>query len=157
MGKTARSLCFSSLAPAGLEVSDFHPGLWTRWMLSQLCLTLCDSMNCSPAGFSVRGISQARILELVAISSSGGSSPPRDRTHISHVSCVTGRFFTTWATQVQSLGRELRSLFRTAHCSSSKIIMTLNFQYFQRKKASLFWMWEIANFILFSGLLEMLN
>ena len=29
--------------------------------------TLCDPMNCSPAGSSVRGISQARILEWVAI------------------------------------------------------------------------------------------
>ena len=38
------------------------------------------------------GISQARILEWVAISSSRGSSQPRDRTH---VSCIAGRFFTT--------------------------------------------------------------
>ena len=32
--------------------------------------TLCDRMNCSPPGFSVHGILQARILEWVAISSS---------------------------------------------------------------------------------------
>ena len=31
------------------------------------CLTLCDSMNCSPPGSSVRGILQARILEWAAI------------------------------------------------------------------------------------------
>ena len=31
--------------------------------LLQLCLTLCDAMDCSPPGFSVRGILQARILE----------------------------------------------------------------------------------------------
>ena len=43
-------------------------------------------------GSSVRGISQARILELVAISFSRGSSLPRDRTHVSY---VAGRFFTT--------------------------------------------------------------
>ena len=30
--------------------------------------TLCDSMDCSPPGFSVRGILQARILEWVVIS-----------------------------------------------------------------------------------------
>ena len=36
----------------------------------QLCLTLCDLMDCSPPGSSVHGISQARILEWVAISSS---------------------------------------------------------------------------------------
>ena len=34
----------------------------------QSCLTLCNHMDCSPPGFSVRGISQARILEWVAIS-----------------------------------------------------------------------------------------
>ena len=31
------------------------------------CLTLCDPMDCSPPGSSVHGISQARILEWVAI------------------------------------------------------------------------------------------
>ena len=33
-------------------------------------------MRCSPSGISVHGISQARILEWVAISSSRGSSNP---------------------------------------------------------------------------------
>ena len=37
---------------------------------------------------SVYGIFQARILEWVAISSSKGSSPPRDLTHVSCVSCI---------------------------------------------------------------------
>ena len=35
----------------------------------QLCLTLFNSMDCSPSGSSVHGISQAKILERVAISS----------------------------------------------------------------------------------------
>ena len=35
-----------------------------------------DPMDCTPSGFSVRGISQARILEWVATSFSGGISPP---------------------------------------------------------------------------------
>ena len=39
-------------------------------------------MDCSPPGFSVHEISQARILEWVAISFSRGSSWPRDQTHI---------------------------------------------------------------------------
>ena len=38
---------------------------------------------CSPPGFSIHAISQARILEWVAISVSRGSSPPRDQTHVS--------------------------------------------------------------------------
>ena len=62
----------------------------------QSCLTLCDPIDCSPLGFSVHGILQARILEWVAISFSRGSSQPRDWTW---VSCTTGRHFTIWATR----------------------------------------------------------
>ena len=40
----------------------------------QSCLTLCNPRGCSPPGSSVYGISQARILVWVAISSSGRSS-----------------------------------------------------------------------------------
>ena len=54
----------------------------------QSCPTLCDVMDYGPPGSSVHGISQARILEWVAMSSSRGSSRPRDRTHVSYVSCV---------------------------------------------------------------------
>ena len=36
--------------------------------VSKSCLTLCNPMNCSPPSSSVHGISQARILEWVAIS-----------------------------------------------------------------------------------------
>ena len=46
-------------------------------------------MDCSPSGSSVYGISQARILEWVAISFSKGSSLPRDWTW---VSCIAGLF-----------------------------------------------------------------
>ena len=42
----------------------------------------CDTMDCSPPGSSVQGISQARILEWVAISSFRASSQPRDRTFV---------------------------------------------------------------------------
>ena len=53
-------------------------------------LTLCnlDPLDCSPPGSSVQGILQARILEWVAMPSSRASSRPRDRTHISYVSCM---------------------------------------------------------------------
>ena len=57
-------------------------------MVVQLCLALCYPMNCSPTGSSVYRISQGRIPETVAIFSSSGSSQPRDRTHISCVSCI---------------------------------------------------------------------
>ena len=49
-------------------------------------------MDWSRPGSLVHRISQARILEWVAICFSGGSSWPRDQTHIS---CMTSRFFTT--------------------------------------------------------------
>ena len=42
--------------------------------------TFCDPVNCSLPDSCVHGISQARILEWVAVSSSRGSSPPRDQT-----------------------------------------------------------------------------
>ena len=43
--------------------------------LSQLCPTLCDPIDHSPPGSSVRRILQARILEWVAISFSRGQLP----------------------------------------------------------------------------------
>ena len=46
-------------------------------LVTQLCLTLCDPMDCSLPGSSVHGILQARILEQVVIPFSRGSSQPR--------------------------------------------------------------------------------
>ena len=43
--------------------------------------TLCDPMDYSPPGSSVHGISQARILEWVAMP----SSRPRGRTLVSYI------------------------------------------------------------------------
>ena len=63
---------------------------------TQSCLTLHDPMDCSPPGSSVHGILQARILEWVAMLSSGGSFQPRDRTQ---VSSIAGGFFIIWATR----------------------------------------------------------
>ena len=60
-------------------------------MLTQLCLTLCDPMDCSPPGSSVHGISPARILEWVAVSSSRGSSNPGIEPESP---ALAGRFFT---------------------------------------------------------------
>ena len=41
--------------------------------VAQLCLTLCDPMDCSPPCSSIHGIFQARVLEWVAVSFSRGS------------------------------------------------------------------------------------
>ena len=59
--------------------------------VTQLCLTFCDPMD-----HTDHVILQARILEWVAVPFSRGSSQPKDRTQ---VSCITGRFFTSWATR----------------------------------------------------------
>ena len=56
----------------------------------------CDPMD--PSLSSVHGILQARILEWVSMSFYRGSSWPRDWTWLSCISCITGRFFTHWAT-----------------------------------------------------------
>ena len=90
---------------------------WNRWLLglevfvcvkmlvTQLCLTLCDPIDCSPPGSCVLGILLARILEWVAICFSRGSFWPRDRIQ---VSCLVGRFFTI----------KLRKCFSNVLCTS---------------------------------------
>ena len=50
-------------------------------LVTQLCPTLCDHVDCSPLGSSVHGILQARILEWDAIPFSRQSSQPRDVVH----------------------------------------------------------------------------
>ena len=56
----------------------------------QLCMTLWD-----PIDYTVHGILQARIMKWVAFRFSRGSSQPGNRTQ---VSCIAGRFSTSWAT-----------------------------------------------------------
>ena len=75
-------------------VTGYSLGIYwkVKVLVAQLCLTLCDPMDCSPAGSSVYGILQARILEWVAIPFSRRSSQLRDWTQ---VSCIASRFFTT--------------------------------------------------------------
>ena len=51
--------------------------------VAQLCPTLCDPMDYSLPGSFVHGIILARILEWVAISTSRGSTQPRDRFQVS--------------------------------------------------------------------------
>ena len=55
----------------------------------------CDPIDCSPPDSLVHGISQARVLEWVAISFSGRPSPPGDWTWVSY---VDRWFFYHWAT-----------------------------------------------------------
>ena len=50
--------------------------------VSQSCQTVCNPVDCSPPGFSIHGILQARMLEWVASSFSRGSSQPRVLTRV---------------------------------------------------------------------------
>ena len=80
--------------------------IWTASLLSlsPAYLFTLKSLSCvrllmtpwAVAYYSPPGISQAGVLEWVAISFSRGSSRPRDR---SQVSCIIGRSFTIWATK----------------------------------------------------------
>ena len=69
-------------------IPDFYNCMFNRYacLVDQLCLTLCNPRDCSPSGFSVHGISQARILEQGAISFSRDLSDPRIEPYISYAS-----------------------------------------------------------------------
>ena len=91
--------------PASWEMLRFNLASSTniiiRYLVTQSCPTDCDTLDCSPPGFSVHGILQARILKWDAISYSRWSSQSRDQTSVSCVSvypAVAGRFFTTSTT-----------------------------------------------------------
>ena len=57
---------------------------WSKKVLvAQSCPTLCNPRDCSLPDFSVHGISQARMLEWIAIFFAVGSSPPRNWIYIS--------------------------------------------------------------------------
>ena len=113
----------------------------------QYCPTVCDPMDCRLPASSVHGISQARILEWVAMPSSRASSQPKDQSHVSCVSCIAGGFFPHWVIrefkhsnkeidsyQVKlekihcliwvSLGKGNPQLFEQSYCSTSEKAMT---------------------------------
>ena len=79
-------------------IRDCH--IWKTLLSSQLCRILCNPLNCSPPGYSVRGIFQAGMLDWVVISSSRGSFRPKDQTQVFRVSCIAGGVLTTepWGT-----------------------------------------------------------
>ena len=60
-------------------------------LVTQLCLTLCDPMDCSPLGSSSMESSRQEYWSGLPFPSPGESSQPRDGTQ---VSCIADRFFT---------------------------------------------------------------
>ena len=77
-----------ALLISGIRVVQRH--LWCMHVLRHFSRVqlFATPMDCTLPGSSVHEISQARILEWVAMPSSRGSSQPRDRTHVSYVSCI---------------------------------------------------------------------
>ena len=84
---------------------------WSWWFSHSVMFNSCDPMGCSPPGSAVHGISQARIVEWVAVSFSRGSSRPRNRTWVSWVhslptelrekSHAPGQTVKWWSTELQ--------------------------------------------------------
>ena len=93
-------------APA-LGTQSLSPWTTSVSLVAQSCPTLCNPMDCSPPGSSVHGISQARILEWVAIPFFRGYSWPRDQTCVSF---IAGGFFTS-----APPGETLKMLCTTSH------------------------------------------
>ena len=85
-----------------LELSLVSEGAWClQWILmcrcvclvAQSCLTLCNSMDCSPPGSSVHGDSPGKNTGVgchASPTSSRGSSPPRNRTWVSPLQAEPG-------------------------------------------------------------------
>ena len=61
-------------------------------------LTLCDPMDCSLPGSSAHGILWQEYWSGLLCPPSKGSSWPRDRTHVSCISCIVRWIFYHWAT-----------------------------------------------------------
>ena len=86
------SLLLTSFGPSFVcSLLVWWENIKVKVKVTQSCPTLCD-----PIDYTVHGILQARILQWVAFPFSRGSSQPRDQTQ---VSCIAGRFFTSWATR----------------------------------------------------------
>ena len=99
---------------------------------------LCNLMDCSPPGPFVYGISQARILEWVTISSSRGSSRPRNQTWVSCVSCTDRQILYHWAIWEAQHTHTSMSMFNwhfavqlklMQHCKSTILLLKKQIKY----------------------------
>ena len=97
-------ICLKEKSTVTLFLLLLHCG----YIMSHSFLTPLD---CTPPG-SVRGISQERILERVAISSCRGYSWPRHQTQIS---CIGKQIIYHWA----NLGNPMERLLRVKHYLTS--------------------------------------
>ena len=117
-----------------IKLSRIHPQtpLLFPLLVSQSCPTLCDPMDCSLPGSSVRRISQARKLKWVAISFSRGSSRPREWTlgllHCRQIVCHLSHQGSP-SSPTSFLRRSGTSFFNSMHCSGWKFsVLTLRYR-----------------------------
>ena len=123
--------------------------------------------TCSFPGSSVHGISQGRRLGWVAISSSRGSSRPRDQPCLSWVSCIGGQilyhcaicflysllisyFARLLPARMQTLQGQV-SLFGVFHVVGAHKCLLTEFATLQTLPRSLFSFWDFSNFKFFNG------
>ena len=96
-------------------------------------------MDCSLPGSSVHGISQSRILEWVAVSSSRGSSRPRDRTHIS---CIGRQILYPWTTWETHWGKSSSHICRVTNLRVQTDSSTYTHTHTHTHTQNNTWLWE---------------
>ena len=104
----------------------------------------CNPMDCNLPGSSIHGISQARILEWVAISFSRGSSWPRDQTCIFWFGRDTLYHWATWETH-NGLLLSHKKKWNNAFCSDMVEPRDdhTKWNVSQRKTNMILFIWEI--------------
>ena len=112
MDREAWRAAIHGVAKSRTWLSDWTELNWVKVLVTQSCLTLWDPTDSNPPGSSVHGTLQARTLEWVAISTSRGSSQPRDQTQVSR---IASRLFTIWATQLIPVFEDLSCRFAIIH------------------------------------------
>ena len=93
----------------------------------KLCPTLCGPVDCSLPGSSAHGIFQARILEWVAISYSGGSFGPKGQTQVFCVSCIGKRILYHWVTGEALLITTTRIMNKSLPLNAGSVFMHFTF------------------------------
>ena len=92
--------CSKTAEKLDVSVWFSEPSVWLNWSLffcclvTKLCPTACDPMDCTLPGFSVHGDSLGKNTGVGCHFLLQGSSWPRDQTYISCVCCFADGFFT---------------------------------------------------------------
>ena len=104
-------------------------------LAAQLCLILCNPLDCSLPDSSVHGIFQQEYWSGLPFPPPGESSQPRDWTW---VSCISGIFFTVWATR-KTHYKPRKHIKNQRHCFASKGLSSQSCGF----SGSHVWMWEL--------------